>query len=353
MPHFINKPNNRKLKLVVQIPAYNEEKHIGLVIKEIPRKIPGISEVIVLVCDDGSTDNTIEAAKNAGADYIIKNTINHGLAYSFQRCINFALELGADIIVNTDADFQYNQKEIPKLIKPIIDKRADIVSGDRQVHKLNHMVSAKKYGNILGTKVVAGCAGYRIRDASSGFRAYSKQAAMKLFVTSKHTYTHQTLIQATHRNLEVCEVPVEFRKREGHSKLIKSVSGHIKKSMSTIMRTTLMFHSFKMLGYLGALLMLIGFIPLARWMVLSYIDGHFGQHTQSLLLGITLMIFGGLSLFLGFLSDLIALNRRYLEEILYKLNKMEFGNHLEEEKLILSPKTKKEKKVEKSDRKRV
>ena len=313
------------MKLIVQIPAYNEEKSIVSVIKEIPRKIKGIDKVEVLVIDDGSTDNTSLAAKKAGANYVIKNTKNSGLAHTFQRGISKALELGADIIVNTDADFQYNQKEIPKLIQPILENKADVVSGDRQVEKLNHMIFAKKYGNIVGSKVVKIAAGYDITDASSGFRAYNKEAAMKLFVTSKHTYTHETLIQAQHKNLKVIEVPVEFRKREGHSKLIKSVSSHIKKSLTTIMRTTLMYNSLKFFSYTGLTLIALGLIPFLRWFILSFLAGEGGQHIQSLIIGAVLLIAGGLSILLGFIADLLSINRRYLEEVLYLNRKRVFG----------------------------
>lgn len=306
------------MKLIVMIPAYNEERMISRVISEIPRKIKGISKVEVLVIDDGSKDNTVKEAKKAGADHVIYNKKNSGLAYTFQKGIDYALSLGADIIVNTDADFQYNQKEIPKLIKPILEGKADIVSGDRQVSKLKHMIAAKKYGNILGTKVVARSAGYKIRDASSGFRAYSKEAALKLFVISDHTYTHETLIQAFQKKLKVLETPVEFRKRNGRSKLIKSVGSHIKKSLATIVRNTLMYNSMKALGILGGVLILIGLIPIVRWLVLSYILHTSGQYIQSVILGMVLIIFGGLTIFLGFLSDLMAINRRHLEEILYR-----------------------------------
>src|SRR3989338_8191421 len=311
-------------KLVVMIPSYNEEKNISRVIKEIPRAIDGIDKIEILVIDDGSSDNTSIEAKKAGADYIIRNKDNMGLAQTFQRGLNKALSLGADIIVNTDADFQYNQKEIPLLIKPILEGKADIVSGNRQVETLNHMVTAKKYGNILGTKVVQLSAGYKIADASSGFRAYSRESALRLFVTSKHTYTHETLIQAKRKNLKVVEVPVEFRKREhSQSKLISSVGSHIKKSMSTIARSTLMYNSMRTLGYLGGLLMLIGAIPLIRWIWLSYIIKDAGSHIQSLLLGLLLIMLGFLTIMLGFISDLIATNRRHLEEILYRIRRTE------------------------------
>ena len=195
MLHYLTWNKNLEPRICVIVPAYNEEQTIAKVISEIPRKIEGVSKVEVLVIDDGSRDNTSEAAKEAGADYIMRNTKNLGLAKSFQKGINKCLERGADIIVNTDADFQYNQKEISKLIRPILEKKADIVSGNRQVEKLSHMTSSKKYGNLLGSRIVRICAGYKIKDASSGFRAYSKEAALKLFVLSDHTYTHETLIR--------------------------------------------------------------------------------------------------------------------------------------------------------------
>ncbi len=314
-----------KIKVVVMIPAFNEEETIGSVIKEIPRTIQGVETVEVLVIDDGSTDDTVKAAKSAGADYVLKNTVNRGLAYSFQKGLNEALKLKADIIVNTDADFQYNQEEIPKLILPILEGKADIVSGNRQVEKLNHMAFSKKYGNIIGSKVVKISAGYPLKDASSGFRAYSKEAALKLFVTSKHTYTHETLIQATHKKLKVVEVEVEFRKRNGHSKLISSVYSHIKKSGTTIVRSTLLYNSLRFFSYLGLALILIGLIPMVRFLYLSYIIQAAGDHIQSLLLGLLLMTFGGMSILLGFISDIIAINRKHLEDIQYRIKKIELA----------------------------
>lgn len=309
------------VKLIVMIPAFNEEKYLPLVIKEIPKEIPGIDKIEILVIDDGSTDGTVTAAKKAGADHIIFNRKNSGLAFTFQKGMDYALSLGADIIVNTDADFQYNQKQIPSLVKSIVEGKADIVSGDRQVNTLGHMTFAKKYGNMMGSKVVEKAAGYKINDASSGFRAYSKEAALRLFVTSTHTYTHDTLIQASHKNLKVIEVPVDFRKREGHSKLIKSVSSHIRKSMATIVRNTLMYNSMRTFGVLGAILSVLGLVPIVRWLILTYILKTGGAYIQSMMVGVMLVVFGGLIISIGFVSDLLAINRKYLEQVLYKQKK--------------------------------
>jgi len=318
--------DKNKRKIIVMIPAYNEEQTIAQVIRDIPREINDHC-VEILVINDGSKDDTVKEAKKSKADYIISNPTNYGLAYSFQKGMNKALELGADIIVNTDADFQYNQKEIEKLIIPIIHGKADIVSGNRQVKTLKHMSFSKKYGNIIGSRVVEFGAGYKIEDASSGFRAYSREAALKLFVISDHTYTHETLIQAKHKNLRVIEIPVEFKKREnGDSKLIKSVYSHIKKSSSTIVRTTLMYNSLKFFSYLGIFLIVLGAIPLVRWLILTYITADGGMHIQSLLLGSLLMIAGGLSILLGWIADLLAINRKYLEDIQYRVKKLELGD---------------------------
>ncbi|MEI6849905.1 MAG: glycosyltransferase family 2 protein [archaeon] len=312
------------MHLIVQIPAYNEEKTIAEVIKSIPRKIKGIGKIEILVIDDGSRDNTFKLAKDAGADYIIRNNRNLGLAHTFQKGINKALELGADIIVNTDADNQYNQKEIPLLIKPILEGRADMVSGNRQIEKLTHMSGIKKYGNIIGSNLLRIAMGKNVIDASSGFRAYSRESAMKLFVRSNHTYTHETLIQAVHKKLKVMEVPIEFRKRNGESKLIGSVSGHINKSMASIARSILMYNSLRFFSYIGFFLILIGIIPIIRWLILSYVFFDGGQHIQSLIIGTLLIIFGGFSILLGFIADLLAVNRKYLEEILYLTRKNVF-----------------------------
>jgi len=313
------------LKLIVQIPAYNEEESIGDVIRSIPRKIKGISEVRILIIDDGSSDKTVENSKNAGADYIISNGSNKGLAFSFQRGLNEALKLGADIIVNTDADNQYNQNEISKIIKPVLDGKADIVSGDRGVKNLDHMIWIKKRANLVSTSIIASASGQNIQDASSGFRAFSKEAALRLFVLSNHTYTHETLIQGVQKKLRVLEVPIEFKRREkGESRLITSKWMHTKRSLSTIFRTTLMYRPLEAFTKFGLFLIVLGLIPYFRWIWFMYF-GPGGDHIQSLLGGVVLMFFGGFSLIIGLLADLTSINRRYLEEILYRARKAELN----------------------------
>jgi glycosyltransferase involved in cell wall biosynthesis len=319
-----NKLKNKVMKLIITIPAYNEEETIAKVIKEIPRSIEGINEVKVLVINDGSIDKTVEIAKEAGADYVISNSGNQGLAFSFRKGIESALKLGADIIVNTDADFQYNQTEIPKLIRPILENRAEMVIGNRQVETLSHMKWTNKYGNILGSWVLRKMLKNKVTDASSGFRAFSKECALRLNILSGHTYTHETIIQCTMQKMRIMEIPVEFRKREaGNSKLILNVSTHIKKSSATIIRIYLTYEPFKTFSKFGSFIFLIGGFFYLRYLWFYFL-GRSGGHIQSLLLGVTLTIIGILIIILGFIADLIATNRRINEEILYKLKKQEY-----------------------------
>lgn len=302
------------MKVIVTIPAYNEETSIADVIQSIPRKLSGVKTVKVLVIDDGSTDNTFATAKNAGADYVLQNVRNRGLAYTFQRLLKEAISLDADIIVNTDADNQYNQAEIAQLIKPIIAGQADIVNGGRQVHTLTHMPLVKKYGNRFGSWILAQLTGLAIQDASSGFRAYSREAAMQLHLTSDHTYTHETLIQAAYKKLRVQEVPIQFhQRRSDKSKLIRSVWSHITKSAATIVRTVLMYQALKVFVTLGTISILIGILGGMRFLYF-FLSGTGEGHVQSLILSSILINFGFTSCTIGFLADLLATNRKLLEQ---------------------------------------
>lgn len=313
------------LKLIVQIPAYNEQDSIGEVIKSIPRKIPGIEKVEVLVINDGSTDKTIEVSKQAGADYIISNIGNKGLAYTFQRGINEALKLGADIIVNTDADNQFEQKEIPKLIHPIVSGNAELVIGNREFRKRNggNMPGIKKVGNLVASNIVSLVSEDLIEDASCGFRAYSRDATLRLLVLSHHTYTHETLIQALGNKIKAVQIPISVKPRKfGESRLIASKWTHTKKSLGTMTRTLLTYRPLKFFSNLGIALFSVGLFLYLRWMWYAYF-GPRGDHLQSLLVGAVLIMLGSLSALLGFIAELLATNRRYLEEILYRIRKVE------------------------------
>src|SRR3989344_1628777 len=295
------------MKLVVTIPAHNEEETLPRVIHDLPRKIPGIATIELLVIDDGSTDGTVAAAKREGAS-IIQNPMQRGLATTFKLGLQEALKRKADIIVNIDADLQYDPKELPRLIQPILEGKADIVSGDRQVRNLNHMRFGNKYGNRIGTAVLSFLVGKKIKDASSGFRAYSREAALKLNIFARHTYVHETLIEAFHKNLRVVEVPVTFMERKGKSRLITSLFSHIKKSLETIFLTILKYKSLKIFFMFGTISLFLSVFVGARFLY-YYLTGIGTGHIQSLVLAAILSIVGFQFIIMGMQSNLINANR--------------------------------------------
>jgi hypothetical protein len=323
------------MKLIVTIPAYNEELTIARAIREIPRDIPGVSTVEVLVADDGSTDATAEVARAAGADQVIRLRRNFGLTIAFGAALQAAVERGADIIVNIDADCQYAADEIPRLIAPILRGEADMVSGDRSVGTLAHMPLSKKYGNQLGSLMLRTVAGTEVKDASSGFRAFSRECALRLNPYIGHTYTHQTLIQARHNGMVVREVPVTFRasaRVNGESRLIGGVVGHVLRSLGTIVRTLTTYRPLSVLGGLGIAFLIAGglvaLIPITGWIEKGSTEGHL----QSMIASIVLLLMGLQFVVFGLLADAVSANRRLTEEILYR---MRAGT--EKEAVILPP----------------
>lgn len=305
------------MKLIVTIPAYNEEQTIAQVIREIPRQIAGVDSVEVLVLDDGSKDGTIVAAKNAGADYVISNAQNKGLALTFQRAIDEALAHGADIIVNTDADNHYDQSRIADLVMPILEKRAEIVIGDRVVAAMSGMRKTNKYGNILGNWFVCKFLNLPKMDVSSGFRAYSRDAALHLNVFSAHTYTHETLIQAKDKKMAIVSVSIPAREVKRKSKLIKSIPRHITKSVWVIFRIFTLYKPMRVFSTLGGLIFLAGAIPIIRFLCFYFTSGGAG-HIQSLIIGAVLCIIGFNVIVMAFLASAIGWNRKLMEEILYQ-----------------------------------
>ncbi len=307
------------MKLVVMIPAYNEEETVGKVIHEIPRSIKGIDDVEVLVIDDGSIDGTVDAAREAGADKIVSHKENLGLAPAFQFGLDTALEMGADIIVNTDADFQYNQAEIPRIIQSILEHKADVVLTDRNVLGLDHMPFGKKYGNTLATWVTRFVSGFPVRDAQSGFRAFSREAALRLHVLSDYTYVQETIIQAVEKRLTINQVPCEFRERKGTgSRLISSIWSYAKRAGAMIMRTYIRYKPLKAFLTLGALIFTPGFLLGLRFLT-YWLQGTGTGHIQSLILGSMLMMVGFQIMILALLADTIDANRRVSEELLCRL----------------------------------
>ncbi len=307
------------MKLVIMIPAYNEEQNIGTVIEEIPQSIEGIDEIQVIVIDDGSNDNTVEQAKLAGADHVFSNKKNLGLAQTFKRGMSEALGMNADIFVNIDADGQYDPHEMPLLIAPILNGTADIVLGTRQINELDHMPWQKRQGNKIATWITRRVAGYPVKDAQTGFRAFSREAALKINILGGYTYVQETIIQAAHKNLKIKEVPVTFRKREGKSRLIPNVFHYAKNAAVTILRTYRDYNPVKVFTGLGIVFIFLSFIPgfavLRNYLIKGTFAGYTGRGLLTLLfifVGVQFMIF-------GLLADMLRTHRELQEEILYKL----------------------------------
>ncbi len=310
------------MKLIVQIPCLNEEKTLPITINAIPRQIAGIDKVEILVIDDGSNDRTSQVAKECGADHVIRLKVNQGLARGFMFGLQTSVHLGADIIVNTDADNQYEGGDIPKLIQPILDGKADIVIGDREVESIKHFSISKKFLQKLGSWVVRVASGTHIPDAASGFRAYSREAALRTNIVSGYTYTLESIIQAGHNQLAVTHIPVRTNLVLRESRLISSVRSYIIRSASTIVRTYAMYRPLIFFSTIGIIVFLAGLLLSVRYLYYLVI-GQGAGHIQSLILAAILMMLGFQTIVIGLISDLIAANRRLNEEAVYRLRKMD------------------------------
>lgn len=316
--------SERGVHLVVQIPAYNEAETIGAVIREIPREIPGVARVTVLVVDDGSVDGTGAVARAAGADVVVRHRRNRGLAAAFQTGVDAALRLGADILVNLDADGQYDPADIPRLIQPILEGAADLVVGDRQVAQLAHFPRHKRWLSALGSTVVRWASGLEVPDAPSGFRAYSREAALRLIVLTEFSYTVEHLIQAGKRHLAVAHVPVRARPTPRPSRLHQGVWDFIKRQGATLVRVYAGYEPLKAFFYLSLPFWLVGFVLFARLGWFFVTEGFaLRGHLQSLIVATLSIILAFLIFLFGLLADRIGDNRRLLEEILRRLRELE------------------------------
>lgn len=315
------------MKLVIQIPCLNEEATLPLVLKTIPSEINGIDEIIILVIDDGSTDNTVEVAKLHGVKHFVRHVRNQGLGRSFHDGVLKALELGADIVVNTDGDNQYPQSRIGDLVQPIVHGSADIVIADRQTHAITHFSPLKKLLQRLGSAVVNQAAGTTLPDAVSGFRAYSRESLLRLNTITRFSYCTETIIQAGYKGMHFASIPVETNPKLRESRLFKSTWEHIRKSALTIIRAYVMYKPYIIFGWLGGLLFIAGTVPFARFIFLSIREGSTGGHIQSLLVGSLLMIAAFLCLVLNIIADLIRINRILIEENLEQTKRQRFNRH--------------------------
>lgn len=310
------------MKLIVQIPCYNEEETLPATYHDIPKEIEGVSSVEIMIIDDGSTDKTIEVAKKLGVDHIVINKNNRGLARTFKTGLNECLKLGADIIVNTDGDNQYAGWDIPKLIQPILDSKADVVVGDRNTSKVAHFSKLKKLLQRVGSSVVKRLSGVQVPDAVSGFRAYSREAALQLNIVSPFSYTIEALIQAGKKHMAVASVPVETNEKTRESRLFSSIPKFIERQLTTIIRMYAMYQPLRVFFFIGLTLSILGIIPIIRFLYF-YFTGDGEGHIQSLILGGTFTILGFISFLMALLADLMNFNRQLIEQTLEKVRRIE------------------------------
>ena len=312
------------MKLVVQIPCFNEERTLAQTIADVPRRIAGVDEVEILVVDDGSSDATLDVARRAGADHIVRHKRNRGLARAFRTALDNSLRIGADIIVNTDADNQYSGADIPRLIQPILEGEADIVVGDRETHKLDRLSGTNKMLQSVGSRVVRMMSDLDVPDAVSGFRAMSRDAALQLNVLSSFSYTIEMLVQAGQKRLCVRAVPVATNPTTRESRLFSSVPQFIERSATTLLRIYTMYRPLRVFLLLGLALGVVGALPIARFLYAYFTEGGAG-HIQSLVLGGVLVMIGIMICVAGIIADLIGFNRQLIESTLEKVRAIELS----------------------------
>lgn len=319
----MRKTRSRPVKLVVMIPCMNEEKTLTAVISSIPKKIIGVGKIEILIIDDGSNDNTVKIARSLGVSNFVIHHHNQGLAKAFADGLDKALEMGADIIVNTDGDNQYPQEDIPRLIRPIVQNRADMVIANRQTDTIKHFSWSKKLLQKFGSTVVRFFSGTEVPDAVSGFRAYSREMALHINIFTDYTYTIETLIQAGKKKFQIVSVPVKTRRPKRESRLIKSNWKYLKISAATILRIFSIYEPLKVFSYISFAIMLPGWVLMVRF-ILFFLEGDGVGHLQSLIVG-TLFILTGFQIgVFGLLADLIAINRKKMESVLTMVKKMKY-----------------------------
>lgn len=311
------------MKLIIQIPCYNEAETLEIALNDLPRKLDGIDEIEYLIINDGSQDNTAEVARDWGVHHIVSFKQNKGLAKGFMAGLDGCLRNGADIIVNTDADNQYCGADIQKLIQPILDGKADMVIGARPIDETEHFSYIKKKLQHFGSWVVRKASNTDIPDAPSGFRAMSREAAMHINVVNDYTYTLETIVQAGRERMAITSVPIRTNAELRPSRLFNSILGYVKKSMLTILRAYMMYKPLKSFTYLASVPTLIGLLIGFRF--LYYMSqGRSGGHIQSLILGCTLIIIGFLTFMIGLVADVIAANRKLLQDTQYHARRSEY-----------------------------
>ncbi len=309
-------------KLIIQIPCYNEEETLGICLSVLPRKVPGINIVEWMIIDDGSTDRTLNVAKDMGVDHIIRHTSNQGLAKAFMSGIEASLNAGADIIVNTDADNQYSAEDIPKLVEPILSGKAEIVVGSRPIDDIEEFSFIKKRLQKIGSWVVRLASKSTIMDAPSGFRAMSRNAAKRLNVFNEYTYTLETIIQAGQKNMAIMSIPVRTNKYLRPSRLVKSIPSYIQRSILTIVRIFMTYRPLMFFALPGVISFALGTLIGFRFLFF-YFTGHGTGHIQSLILAALLTGIGFFLFIVGLIADLISVNRKLLEKLDWRVQQIE------------------------------
>jgi glycosyltransferase involved in cell wall biosynthesis len=311
-------------KLIIQIPCLNEADTLPATLADLPRSIPGIDVIEVLVIDDGSRDGTAAVAKRAGVDHVVRLRRNKGLAAAFAAGIDESLKRGADFIVNTDADNQYPGRQIPMLLEPLLSGAADIVIGDRNIAEVQHMSWRKRQLQRLGSWVVRQVSNTSVPDTTSGFRAYTREAALRMTIVSEFSYTLESIIQAGKKRMAIAHVEIATNPRTRQSRLFDSTFSYIKRSAATIVRIYAMYEPLKIFSYLGTLSVALG-MALSFRFVYTYLTEPMatGRNLQSLIIGAVLMIVGFQVLLIGLLADVISANRKLLEDLVYRVRSLE------------------------------
>ena len=320
------RPGARALKLVIQIPCLNEEGTLATTLADLPRSLPGIASIETLVIDDGSSDRTSEVARALGVTRVVRFPTRRGLARAFATGLMEALEMGADIVVNTDADNQYRGEDVARLVAPIVSGAADMVIGTRDIENVAEFSPLKKLLQRTGSWLVGKLAGLRIPDTTSGFRAYSREAALRLTVVSDFTYTLETLIQATQKSISTVAVPIRVNPKTRDSRLFTSMWGYIQRSLITVLRLYVVYRPLRFFLTLAALFLIPAVVLFARFMLIYFALGRGVQtgHVQSLVVAGVLAIIGVLVFALAVLSELTSMNRRLTEEVLTHARRLRF-----------------------------
>lgn len=311
-------------KLIIQIPCYNEERSLGITLNELPRQLRGIDVIEWLVIDDGSRDRTLEVAQAYGVDHIVRLANNQGLAKAFMAGIEASLKAGADIIVNTDADNQYCAADIPLLIEPILLREAEIVVGSRPIKEIRHFSPSKKLLQKLGSWVVRLASNTKIPDAPSGFRAFSREAAMQLNVFNNYTYTLETIIQAGQKGMAITSVPIRTNPILRPSRLVRSIPSYVMRSLFTILRIFMLYKPLRFFALLGSVPFSLGLLLGFRWLV-YFLIGTERTRIPSLILAAILILIGFQLWMFGLVADLMAANRRLIEEVQLRLRRKDLG----------------------------